>query len=220
MKWGVSGMLAQETKKSTFARSWPVVALVGWCLGIGVCTAALIAYSYRPGRQGEAPARWPQWAEAVHDADKPRLLMFAHPRCPCSSASMAELARLMAAARGRLEATVYFYRPADEQDAWSHSSTWRAAAVIPGVGVRVDPEGRLARRFGAATSGHVVFYDAHDRLRFSGGITLGRGHEGDNTGRSTILQMLDPHRQASTMKNTAVFGCPIYSPSECSQGRS
>ena len=46
---------------------------------------------------------------------------------------------------------------------------------------------------GATTSGHVLLYDAGGVLRFAGGITDGRGHEGDNAGLDAALALLRGH---------------------------
>ena len=42
----------------------------------------------------------------------------------------------------------------------------------------------------AITSGQTLLYDTKGHLVFSGGITGGRGHEGDNTGRESIEKYL------------------------------
>ena len=47
----------------------------------------------RPGGDPEAPARWPEASALVRNADGPTLVLFAHPKCPCTDASLAELAR-------------------------------------------------------------------------------------------------------------------------------
>lgn len=64
-----------------------------------------------------------------------------------------------------------------------------------------------ARRFGARTSGHVVVYDASGELRFSGGITVARGHLGANVGHQIVDALVHgatPHRTT-----TPVFGCSL-----------
>jgi hypothetical protein len=73
-----------------------------------------------------------------------------------------------------------------------------------------DHDGVEARRFGAATSGQVILYDARGTLLFSGGITPARGHSGDSTGRDAILALLiDGSSEAS---ETPVFGCSLFDP--------
>ena len=52
---------------------------------------------------------------------------------------------------------------------------------------------------------HADVCDADGRLVFSGGITVARGHSGDNAGRSALAALLTDGTAATT--KTAVFGC-------------
>jgi len=80
--------------------------------------------------------------------------------------------------------------------------------------VRADQEGNEARCFQVTTSGHVVLYDVHGKLLFSGGITVSRGHSGDNDGRSAIMKLLNHEMVA--VPETPVFGCSLLNPKpEC-----
>ncbi len=170
--------------------------------GIGVLTN----YSSRPGKQRPVPDLIDDGHPAV-ESPAYRLTMFVHPRCPCSAASVNELARLMAACPRELSARVCFLAPSDESATWWETSLWHSAERIPRVEVVADTDAATARRFGAMTSGHVVLYDSAGRLQFSGGITCGRGHEGDNRGRNAICDIVrnrTPRAQA-----TPVFGCPL-----------
>lgn len=146
--------------------------------------------------------------------DRATLIMLAHPHCPCTRASIGELALLMAHAQGRVNAYVLFLKPQGFTDDWEKSDLWRSAAEIPGVSVLKDEGGVEAARFHAATSGQTVLYDATGRLLFSGGITGGRGHSGDNAGRSAITALLNEGE--AEQAETAVYGCPLFNrDSEC-----
>jgi hypothetical protein len=135
--------------------------------------------------------------------------MLAHPHCPCTRASIGELALLMAHVQGRLTATVLFLSPSDMPAAWEQTDLWEDAAAIPGVTVMRDADGAEARRFGAVTSGQVIVYDASGRVLFSGGITPSRGHAGDNQGRSAIVALLDGD---PSVRGSRVFGCSLVTP--------
>lgn len=135
------------------------------------------------------------------------LVMLAHPHCPCTRASLAELERLMA--RGDADACVLFLRPRDQREGWETTDLWKTAAAIPRVRVVADTDGLLARAFGAETSGHVLFYNPAGALLFSGGITATRGHEGPSAGGDAILAALRGEDPASDRANT--YGCPLLS---------
>jgi hypothetical protein len=141
--------------------------------------------------------------------------MFAHPHCPCTRASLGELERLMAQVPGRLSAHVVFLKPPGTAADWEKTDLWGKAARIPGVSVGADNAGREARRFNAETSGQTLLYDQAGKLRFQGGITLSRGHAGDNPGRSAIEELLREER--SNQVKTPVFGCALFE-AQCEKG--
>jgi hypothetical protein len=203
---------ATMTKTPRAAPRWvlPAAGAAAWALLVGVGMVALVRYSLGPGRSAEAPAVWPATSRLARAAGRPTLVMVAHPRCACTRASLGELAVLMTRCQGRVAATVLFVWPPGTSTAWNETDLRRSAAAIPGVAVLTDEGGREAHRFGAATSGQVLLYDAAGRLRFSGGITGGRGHSGDNAGREA-LQALLVEGQARR-SSTPVFGCELFNP--------
>jgi hypothetical protein len=133
--------------------------------------------------------------------------MFAHPKCPCTRASIAELERIMSQCRGQIKPWIVFYKPADADAHWPQTDLWRRAESIPGAHVIADVDGLEARRFRAFTSGQTFLYGPHGELQFSGGITAFRGHEGDNAGHAAIVQLINGGD--APCRATPVFGCPI-----------
>lgn len=184
------------------------------CTGLGI----LWSYERTPGVAASALERWPADTTLRHAGDGATLVMLAHPHCPCTRASLGELARLMAQAQGRVKAYVLFVKPSDFPEGWEKTDLSSTASTIPGVTVVRDDEGVEAGRFRAATSGQTMLYDAEGKLLFSGGITSARGHEGDNAGRAAIVSMLNTNESAE--KSTPVFGCPLFAESaECVTGK-
>jgi hypothetical protein len=51
-------------------------------------------------------------------------------------------------------------------------------------------------------------YDRDGRLLFQGGITISRGHAGDNPGRSALVALLN-HELVSEVE-TPVYGCSLF----------
>jgi len=95
-------------------------------------------------------------------------------------------------------------------DDWMKTDLWGNASRIPGATVTRDDNGEEAKRFHAATSGQTILYDADGKLLFSGGITGGRGHSGENAGRSAIMALLADGR--SHCRETFVYGCSLLNP--------
>ena len=186
-----------------------LVAIVTlWVLSAAAGLAALANYSYQSGPASEPQAGWPGSAFFPLERQGATLVMLAHPHCPCTRATIGELGKLMARAQGRLRGHVLFLRPAGLPGGWERTDLWTSAEAIPGIRVWSDPEGREARRFGARTSGQVMVYDGAGNLIFDGGITIARGHAGDNPGSAGILARLDGH---PAIRRTPVFGCALES---------
>lgn len=196
----------------------PVLIACGviWIGAVILGAAVLLRYEHAAGSSGVHPTRWPATTAIERAPDVPTLVMFAHPRCPCTRAGIGELAIIMTRCQGKLRASVLFAKPAGFPEGWERTDTWESAAAIPGVRVSVDPDGREARRFGAETSGQVFLYAADGELRFAGGITAARGHAGDNAGRDSVVGLLTG---GAARPATSVFGCPLLAADECDGGQ-
>ncbi len=181
-----------------------------WILAIIVGTFVLMKYEYTPGIANIPGSQWPSDCQIPLSKDRPTLVMFAHPRCPCTRASIAELALLIAHCKIPPKAYVFFISPRSMPFEWEKTDLWRSAQNIAGVTVVSDINGIEARRFNSLTSGQTMIYNEKGKLVFSGGITGGRGQEGDNHGFNLAILAL----QAHSLKNqtTLVFGCPLISP--------
>jgi len=176
--------------------------------------AVLWKYENVPGLTLPVPAAWPAASRIPREPGIATLVMFAHPRCPCTQAGVGELAKVMAQCQGRVRASVLFYKPRGTSDEWAHTDLWSAAAAIPGVKVQCDEDGAEAARFGATTSGFILVYDGLGKLDYNGGITAERGHAGDNDGEKAIVAILKGERPAIGFM--PVLGCSIYDPqSKC-----
>jgi len=177
-----------------------LAALVGW-------SASFTQYKGQAGSIGAVAEHWPTACGLEPASQGPTLLMFVHPRCPCSRASLAELEMALPRLPVSRQVTVVFYSPLPSPAGWRSGDIVERAAAIEGLATVWDEGSTLATRFGAQTSGHVLLYDPSGRLRFTGGITPARGHEGDNRGRALLEQAAAEDR--SEILTAAVYGCPI-----------
>ena len=184
-----------------------IVFVALWVAAVGFGISILLRYAYTPGRPAAATERWPVGARIEPARGRATLIVFAHPQCPCSRATIEELAKIITCCRAEVEATVFFYLPSADARGWTATELWRSAAKIPGVRVFADVRGTEARRFGARTSGQVLLFDASRRLVFNGGITASRGHYGDNDGEAGIVALVLGQRPA--LRKTPVFGCAL-----------
>lgn len=190
-------------------RPWFLASCAGlWLIAVGSGVGVLMQYASTPGDPGGPPPVWPVDSAIRPPRGRPVLLVMAHPRCPCTRASLEELGRLMVRGLGRLDARVVFFAPAVADEDWWKTDLWTSAAAIPGVEVYLDRDAAEARRFKTETSGHSLLYDAQGRLMFSGGITVARGHAGDNAGLGAIEALVGG--ETAVRRQTPVFGCALH----------
>jgi hypothetical protein len=154
------------------------------------------------------PVVFPPESRIERDTERPTLIFFAHPKCPCTRASLRELARLMTDGEGKLRAYVVFIKPKGESEEWTETDLRTNAEAIPNVVVVIDEDERETKIFNAQTSSLTLLYDRYGNLRFNGGITAARGHEGDNAGRRAIFEIIT--EEADKTVETLVFGCPLH----------
>jgi len=191
-------------------RYWFGAVAVVWLGAAAAGLSMLWQYDNAAGESANAPKNWPATTHLVRAADRDTLIMLAHPHCTCTSASLAELAEVLARADVRPKTIVVFMKPATFDEGWEQTDLWRTAKKLPNVSVIRDDEGREAQAFGAATSGQTMLYDQRGTLQFSGGITGARAHQGDNVGRQSLVALLNGAPRVRAETN--VFGCPLFTP--------
>ncbi len=185
-----------------------MLALALWVAALAGGFTILLGYKSTPGAMDARPSdAWPAGSRLKQNPQGATLVMFAHPRCPCTHASISELARLMARLSDRVEAHVVFVRPPGVPADWEQTDLRRRAAGIPGVTVTSDENGVEAERFHALTSGLTLVFDREGRRVFQGGITPSRGHEGDSFGRERIISLLTTGK--ADRNDSPVFGCAL-----------
>lgn len=198
-------VLRSHSMKTAFMR---IGICAVWLSAAAAGAWILASYGNAPGAIGQTPQSWPSDSQIVRPSDRPVLVMFAHPQCPCTRASVSELNRLLTRCRGEAAVHVLYIQPPGLPHEWTQSASWKHASEISGVTIGADSDGAEARRFGAESSGYVVLYDQHGKLLFNGGITSARGQAGDNAGANVIVSLVTG--QGAQLKKTAVFGCGLF----------
>jgi hypothetical protein len=201
------------------------LGVLAWLGGLAWGLQKIQDYSSTPGIAAKAPSNWPGSALVSPRAGRATLVMFMHPQCSCTRASLEELRTILDKAgvvkagldtagvdeaRGKISAWVVVLQPPGMSEEWAHSETWETAREMPGVTVVTDAKGTEADRFGALTSGYTVVYDTAGHLVFTGGITGARGHVGDNAGRERVVNFIETgHSEGSGHE---VYGCGLHDP--------
>ncbi len=188
-------------------RATLITAIVVWSLGIAAGSWYSFRYETTATNTAAAQDRWPANELCDLSPHCPTLVMFAHPRCPCTRASLSELSLLMTHCQGRVQAHVIFFQPHSSAADWARTDLWETASGIPGVTARLDSGCTVQEQFQARVSGEVFLYRPTGELAFHGGITASRGHAGDNDGRSALESLL--LHQRALVATTPVFGCAL-----------
>ena len=139
------------------ARAILFLSVISWLSLVSVGLWLIWGYENTPGLAAESPRQWPADSRIQPAQDHATLVMLAHPHCPCTRASIGELASIMAHSQGRLSAYVLFLKPAGSSDDWEKTDLWQSAADIPGVKRDSGRDGTEARLFHAATSAKPFF---------------------------------------------------------------
>lgn len=139
--------------------------------------------------------------EQANRTDAPRVLVFVHPKCPCTRSTLEQI--LPTLDKYPVTAEFVFLQPPDA----IHLQMLDAKLKNGQVRIVHDKDGDIARQYAAKTSGQCIVYDAEGHLRFSGGITAGRGHVGPCEGLQAFEAAL--RRPVSSSVDFPVFGCPL-----------
>ena len=202
-------MDASTSAATTRRSSWLIGAIAAvWIAAAAGGLYVVWAYDNAPGLPAKAGPVWPQHTALERATDRPTIVLLAHPLCDCTRATLGELAEALARASVKPKTYVVFLKPSSMPEGWEKSSLWASAEKLPHTTIVRDDDGLEAERFGALTSGQTMVYDAQGSLRFSGGITGARAHEGDNAGRAAVVALLNhlPSKHAATN----VFGCSLF----------
>lgn len=183
------------------------VVLIGWSIGILFAIGMSFDFMWRPGEAGNPPAHWPKEISSLQLSDKPLVLVFLHPQCPCSRATLDELALAMEHAKDRFQYVAVFEHPEGRDDDWIKSGLWKRAEKIAGLTPVIDVDGKLVNTFHARTSGDTVVYSPDGALLFHGGLTPGRDHRGSNAGRTFLESWTETSLEKPV--TSPVFGCPL-----------
>ena len=201
--------------------SW--LAMFGCVSVMGLGSFKLADYSTRPGPQGgiiehldRLPSELLEEFNSNESTSTSKLILFYHPHCPCTRATIRELSRMSVKFSHETNLIAFAYVPTSEDASWIESDTTQLARSIPGMKIIPDPGAYAIRIFGAHTSGHILLYCGDGSLVFSGGITPGRGHEGNSVSGNDLLRSING--SSAPARHHPVFGCPMIDDAPGTEG--
>lgn len=196
-------MLILRTRPTVLA-----TLIMAWGIAVILGLELLWQFQSTPGSKtgGENPA-WPRGTSIQASSDGLTLVMFVHPRCPCTVASVGELRRIT----GGLSQTPHLHlivlQPLEHDEHWQNNDLVNQARQLPQADVHWDQGGKIAQLFGAKTSGQVLLFNPQGQCLYRGGITGLRGQEGPSREGDVLYGCIASGRQAD--HDYPVFGCAL-----------
>lgn len=203
-----------DPQRRSPCRATALLRLVGlgiWLAAVCGGLALLMRYDSRAAQRGPIVLTWPTDTRLAFEPGRPNLLVFAHPRCPCTRATLENLAweatRWPVQPRARVLLLVPEGADLTCASAFADTGLARRAEELPGFEIGFDLGGREAARFGARTSGEVLLFGPTGKLSFAGGLTPSRAHQGPCLGTLALrAALLDPLAEP---RFSSVFGCAL-----------
>lgn len=189
-----------------FKTSTIIIFSVIWLGLLGFAYSLLVSYENTANKTEVNPKLWPRESQLKFDKRKDNLIIFLHPRCPCSDSSLEELNKLMAKSPKSINViAVFMSSEKQDKETWLKGKLWKDIKANQEIKVFIDEKNTEIKRFKVNTSGEVLLYNSMGRLTYSGGISPARGHAGDNKGSQLIMKYLQGYKVQNAQ--SPVFGC-------------
>lgn len=190
--------------KTNQIRLWGCVC---WCVILLPCLYAFARYQTTPGTTGIIAPHWPSSSNLEKAEGEHSLVVFLHPKCPCSIATVRNVFEQV-----RPKAVVFvLVLPLGVDASFADGPVRRLLEQDYHHRPVVDCGGREAKLFGAETSGHVFLFDCEGRTQFSGGVTASRGRLGFSPSVA-LLQARDRYPSTELPNDCPIYGCPLHNP--------
>jgi hypothetical protein len=182
-----------------------------WLAACAIGAYLAMRHEFEPGRLDALRCGWPADTILESNPGKITVVVFLHPRCVCTAATVKQLlCALRSQPQVVLIAVVFTPGDAESAGAWDDGEYVRMIrAGVSNACVFQDREGAEAGKFGAATSGTILVFDGEGRETFRGGITNRRGGEDVNPGLRRFCSALNGDQANEHENPTPVFGCPL-----------
>jgi hypothetical protein len=193
--------MALMTKRSAL-----LLTLAIWASLIAVGCWWSVSYAFTSGQLAEAPTIWPSHSLTLKRGGF-TMVVFLHPRCKCSVATMEQIEKIVSAHPRKLFTYFIFTVRGGAEKSWMESDLLQRARRVENAEVLLDSRGLYAAEFGAYTSGEAILYGKNGKRRFYGGVTISRGHSGESPGTEAIEAILEGYDDSESVP--PVFGCSL-----------
>ena len=134
-------MPIKTANTSKWSHRYLAAAGAFWILSLIIGFLILAQEEFTPVKASSQVALFPRSSALQLVSDKPTLVLFVHPHCPCTRASLHELDSLLAQTQNRVSAIIVFTIPDGVPAGWEKGDLWNSALTMPGLRVIRDPGG-------------------------------------------------------------------------------
>ncbi|MEC8557431.1 MAG: hypothetical protein VXZ82_20710 [Planctomycetota bacterium] len=181
-------------------------SIVLWLGLIVTGLSGINLYTASPGQTDEPVLSWLTDSHIDADNDVVKLLAFTYPLCPFSRVTLQERSRLLPLT-SQFQTTFVAVSNQEANLSWYGGLLNHAEQLSS---VHVDQHRQRASRFGVFAYGHVLLFGAEGQCLFSGGLTVGRGDEGDGSSKLALGEaLLECGISDRTVKNHSVIECSL-----------
>src|SRR5690348_2721028 len=110
---------APAEQRRTRTRAAIAIGVLAWVAGVAWGLQKIESYSSTPGTAATVPAQWPGSALVTPQAGRSTLVMFMHPQCSCTRASLEELKAILDKTGDAVSAWVVVLKPDGMGDDWA-----------------------------------------------------------------------------------------------------
>jgi hypothetical protein len=194
-----------SSQKSNLARNNVRCALVGslWLASVIIALALVTNHDFAAGAAGPSLTQWPTQSHVPFSDHNYSLVMFAHPRCPCTHTRLEELARLATRHPNIVTPRVVFIKPAGADTSWEQTDQWSTASTFPSMRVLRHLDGTGTRLFHAQTSHHTLLFGSSGELLLAPALRLPAAKLEAMPGKAASIP---------NTRETPAYGRPFISP--------
>ncbi len=178
-----------------------------WLASVSYGLGFLYNYSLKPANMQQVLKNWPEESKIKFAKNQANLVLFLHPHCQCSEASLAELQKIQAQFHKKFKTHLVFILPEGTEQDWIHTKLWKKSQNLANTELIIDKSLQEAKVFASTSSGQVYLFNKERELIFLGGITSARGHQGDSIGNSAIKAYFRSGNMS--VEKAPSFGCSL-----------
>lgn len=179
-----------------------------WVGSIIWSTKAMLIFQFTPGKMGKVFNDFPQKSKLVLDQTLPTLILFLHPKCTCSKASVEEIKIIKSSIKKEFK-LIAVVQTASLKLTDELEKLKEELSTLPHSTIVNDSYSFETNLFSVKTSGQIYIYSSFGELIYTGGSTSSRGTSSPSELRRTIASILETNKKPHQLITKSIYGCEM-----------